>query len=78
MTIHDHFEGSANCVECGGPCSLKGDERAVSDLIRFTLQTLSAHEMGVNPFIRSALRSLGVDPVRMYGRADESNRKPRT
>jgi hypothetical protein len=33
-TIHDHFDGSANCVECGGPCQLDGSDLLATQLLR--------------------------------------------
>ena len=33
-TVHDHFEGSFNCVECGGRCKLTGSDLAYTALTR--------------------------------------------
>lgn len=33
--VHDHFEGSAHCVECGGDCKLTGTEMAYTALMRW-------------------------------------------
>ena len=38
MTIHDHFDGAGHCVECGGNCQLRGEDRALTELIRFTCE----------------------------------------
>jgi hypothetical protein len=34
MTIHDHFDGSAHCVECKGICALGGEEAALTGFVR--------------------------------------------
>ncbi len=31
--IHDHFDGSEKCVDCGGPCELRGLDLFVTQLI---------------------------------------------
>jgi hypothetical protein len=33
VEIHDHFDGSAHCVECGGECRLTGSNLAVTSLV---------------------------------------------
>lgn len=38
MRIHDHFSGSANCVQCKGWCKLTGDELQVTRFIRAALE----------------------------------------
>jgi hypothetical protein len=34
LIVHDHFDGSAHCVECGGECQLAGHELFTTQLIR--------------------------------------------
>lgn len=34
MGIHDHFDGSAHCVECGGSCKLTGATLTLTQLVR--------------------------------------------
>lgn len=31
---HDHFDGSAHCVQCGGECRLTGNDMAYTALVR--------------------------------------------
>lgn len=38
MTIHDHMDGSAHCIECKGPCKLTGEDCALSAFVRFALE----------------------------------------
>lgn len=38
VEIHDHFDGSANCVQCGGPCHLKGELRLLTEMIRWEFE----------------------------------------
>lgn len=71
MMIHDHFNGSAHCVECQGQCRLTGDERAVTALIRFTLERLAYRDEGLSSFQVDALLQLGIDPGRFMLRARE-------
>jgi len=40
MKIHDHFEGSANCVECGGFCQLSGEDLETTRFFRFALESI--------------------------------------
>lgn len=42
-TIHDHFDGSARCRECRGPCKLTGADLWATALVRaiFEGQALS-------------------------------------
>lgn len=56
LIIHDHFDGSAHCVECQGPCNLGPDDYAVTQLVRYVFECGATGSMGM----RSALRDLGV------------------
>lgn len=38
VVVHDHFDGSAHCVQCGGDCRLTGAERLLTDLVRSLLE----------------------------------------
>lgn len=38
MIVHDHFDGSAHCVECKGSCQLSGDALNVTRLVRSTIE----------------------------------------
>ena len=61
MVVHDHFDGSAHCIECAGSCLLVGDDRAITDLVRWTLEFVeSAHKGWMWDFTKDALaRVLG-------------------
>jgi len=61
LIIHDHYEGAAHCVECGGPCALTGDDLKVTNLIRAIVETAAFHGHGFNWLARDALNDLGVD-----------------
>lgn len=69
MPIHDHFEGSAHCVECGGPCKLTGDARALTEMIRWRLEARPF----LNPSERETIRKAGGDPDKLIARAKECN-----
>jgi hypothetical protein len=36
---HDHFDGSAHCIECGGDCKLSGCELAFTCAVRYVLES---------------------------------------
>lgn len=38
MIVHDHFDGSAYCRECGGKCQLSQDEQAETAVVRYLLE----------------------------------------
>ena len=63
MKIHDHFDGSAHCSQCGGPCVLEGDDRAVTELLRSLFETAAYRQVPIPvTFIgREAIAKLGVD-----------------
>lgn len=60
--VHDHYAGSARCIECEGPCMLDGADFYYSHLVRvlFEREALSG-----NPVfwisLETALRDAGVD-----------------
>jgi len=70
MIIHDHFDGSAHCVECSGHCALTGEARAVTEFIRFTLDRLAYLGFREVPhFERRAMIALGLNPDLFMERA---------
>ena len=78
MKIHDHFEGSLNCVQCGGYCRLEGDDRAVTNLLRSLFETAAYREVPIqlNFIGREAISKLGVDFNLFARRAAEVARRP--
>lgn len=63
--IHDHFGGTAHCIECEGPCVLSGDDRAASALVRYTLEFAEkVHKGWMWDFTRDALLEL-LGPARL-------------
>lgn len=77
MIVHDHFDGSAHCVECGGTCKLTGDERAVTEVVRWTLEFAeSVHKGWMWDFQKDALGRLVGDPEvlkKLQRRSAETN-----
>jgi hypothetical protein len=63
--VHDHFNGSAHCVECGGDCRLTGAERALTEMVRWRLEK--------NPWLnlleRSTVESVGASVEKLIARA---------
>jgi len=74
MIVHDHFEGSAHCIECDGPCLLKGEDRALTDFLRWTLEHHARSWTHLRSFEEDALRRLvGLDKAcKLWQRARES------
>jgi hypothetical protein len=67
--VHDHFEGSAHCVECEGPCALTGVERALTEMVRWRLERqpwLTLMEV-------ESLKNVGADPAKLVARAKACN-----
>jgi hypothetical protein len=59
MIIHDHFDGSANCVECGGTCKLTGEALQLTRLVRYTIEFFAlGHNGWLPPQIEEPLASL--------------------
>ena len=38
IEVHDHFDGSAHCVQCGGPCKLTGALLFFTQLTRWLFE----------------------------------------
>lgn len=61
VTIHDHFDGSAHCVQCGGWCGLSGQNLQATRLIRYLMEHFAyGHECWLPPDIEHAI-------VELYG-----------
>lgn len=81
MTIHDHFDGSAHCVECAGRCKLTGEDLAITEYIRFTMESLAHRGFTAVPIMwRQPLSDLGLSPQELLDRAIQTGpyqfRKP--
>ncbi len=68
VRVHDHFDGSAHCIECGGPCQLEGAEAALTSIIRYVFESLN-YGNGISYTIQSELVALGVDMDKFRQRA---------
>lgn len=71
--IHDHFDGSAHCVECKGPCQLTGAERIATELARWLCERYAINgwkELCV--LERDTLEEAGVNPANFMKRAIET------
>lgn len=76
VVIHDHFDGSAHCVECGGFCKLTGHDHAVTAFIRFAVESLAYQGYQTMPMMWvDPLRELGLDPRKLLARAIETTGK---
>jgi hypothetical protein len=82
--IHDHYDGSAHCVECGGPCRLVGSELALTRVVRaifeqFDRETLESiyydPPRPVFGFLRDMLIEAGVDVRKHAARAEKTKSK---
>jgi len=75
MTIHDHFDGQAHCVECEGECQLDPEAIRVSSLIRYLLEQMARECIKPNVLGKNALIELGVDPYHAWSRARDAVRR---
>lgn len=74
-TIHDHFDGSANCVQCGGKCQLTGADLFATALIRFAFEGAAMTGNGLPYVMVSQMESAGVDVRLFFERAKETNKR---
>jgi hypothetical protein len=57
--IHDHFDGAEKCVDCDGPCELRGLDLFVTQLITDIMEEtawISIHGSGVIPGSEGGIR----------------------
>lgn len=43
LAVHDHFDGSANCIQCGGPCELEGSDLFLTEIVREMVEAWDLH-----------------------------------
>lgn len=73
MNLHDHFDGSANCVECKGPCKLKGQELLSTELLRMLFERYALSGWRELPqYEESILAKHEIDCVKLWRRAQEA------
>lgn len=73
--IHDHFEGSSNCVQCGGECTLVGEKRLLTELIRWMFERWAmGYDPGPDMMQRDSLAKFGIRIEECYNRASEMTR----
>lgn len=81
IVVHDQFDGSAHCIECGGDCRLTGIERAYTKLVRFTLEhaAILSDVAWVTTCVQSSIvEAMGLDRFHVLRmRAIESMREIR-
>ena len=71
--IHDHFDGSAHCVECEGQCRLTGDARTATELARWPCERLVMNQWTTIPELEATtLRVAGIDTRAFMNRAIQS------
>lgn len=69
---HDHFDGSAHCVECGGPCRLTGSEMAYTALVRSVFDCAAfCGQIPPHSMMQQLIRS-GIDAKKLWNRASGS------
>lgn len=71
VVVHDHFDGSAHCRECRGPCQLTGAERAYTELVRAVFEDLAWNGLPENLYLRGTLADAGVNFDYFLERAKE-------
>ena len=73
MNIHDHFDGSAHCIECAGPCRLEGEALLATKLIRFILEQWAVGYSTPNMLPTSTIKESGIDFENFKKRAKETS-----
>lgn len=66
--VHDHFDGSAHCVECGGHCTLTGSDMAYTALVR-ALFEVDAMGYPLAYYAEAQLTRAGVNVLNFRQRA---------
>lgn len=76
MPAHDHFDGSARCVECEGPCRLTGDSRALTEMVRWCLEVRAGRGTAwLNVMEMGTLEAVGADVGKLCQRAMDTARR---
>lgn len=70
--IHDHFDGSTNCVECGGDCQLFGCDLAYSNLLRAMFEAEAYHGQKIAYMAEWCMRGANVPIEKFRERAKVS------
>jgi len=74
--IHDHFDGSAHCVQCGGECQLRGGERIATELIRWMCEAAALRgESKLRMCEEHVVRKSGADLTLLMTRAWETTKR---
>ncbi len=73
--IHDHFDGSAHCQECGGSCKLTGADLALTNLIRAMFEANAYHGQAWSYMAQLVMVDLGVNIELFKMRARETNKR---
>lgn len=71
--VHDHFDGSAHCVECGGDCMLKGSDFLATQLVRHLCEQAAVNDEPLVDYAANILRHAGLDVGAIMRRAVETN-----
>ena len=69
IQIHDHFDGAANCVQCCGPCKLRGETRLATELTRWMFERWVRYGPAPSGIELEALAQYGVRIEECYNRA---------
>lgn len=69
VPVHDHFDGSAHCVECDGECRLTDCPLAYTALVRFLFQSAAMDGRTVAYGAVAQLKRIGVNTDRLMDRA---------
>lgn len=76
--LHDHFDGTAHCRDCEGPCRLAAGspELMATALARVMCERAAFNgESGLTYSEAMTLDRFGVDPDAMFARAQEAFRR---
>src|SRR5690606_11582489 len=78
VELHDHFDGSAHCVQCNGPCTLTGANLFATDIIRNIaeqwVRNVGFPDMSMTSYLER--RGVNVDRLTQRARAARDARLP--
>lgn len=76
VDVHDHLDGSAYCVQCGGECKLVGEAMVLAGLVRTLFEGERYH--GTMPYqAQRFLENMGLNVAGWRKAAREERAVPR-
>ncbi len=70
VEIHDHFDGSGHCLQCGGRCTLRNGNLMSTELVRWIMLSVAAGQPLVG-MVKATLENHGVEVDAFLERAKQ-------